>query len=425
MLKEKCEKMKNVHNIKIEIKGQEWHDILDATFKKKIKEVKVDGFRKGKCPKNIYLQKFGIESLYMDAVDVALEGAYAKCLKENDLQPVVEPKMDVKSIDKDHVEFEFEIITHPEVKLGEYKNLGVKKETVKVSEKEIDEEIARLSSRFADIVIKENGEVLEGNTAVIDFEGLVDGQVLDGGNGKDYPLEIGSHTFIPGFEEGIVGMKVGEEKTLELKFPEDYTKELAGKKVTFKVTVKEIKERVLPELNKDFYADLGFDNIETEEEFRKEVKKSVQSKKEDEAKNKYLDDVIEKAIENLTVEVNPEIVTTEAERMLNQFAERLKYQGITMEQYFQFSGKTHDGVIKDLEPEALKQVKTRYLIEAVADAEKITISDEDAEKEADDMAKEYGMTKEEFLSEFGGLEVVKYDMRMHQALEILSGEKTK
>jgi len=415
--------MNNVHNVEIEIKGKEWQDTLDSVFRKKIKTVKVDGFRKGKCPKNIYLQRFGIESLYMDAIDEAANGAYTKCLKDNELVPVVEPKMDVKSIDKDHVVFSFEVITHPEVRLGEYKNLGIKKDEVKVSEKEIDEEIARLSSRFADMVIKENGEVLEGNTAVIDFEGIVDGKVLDGGNGKDYPLEIGSHVFIPGFEEGIVGMKVGEEKTLNLKFPDDYAKELAGKEVAFKVTVKEIKERVLPELNKEFYADLGFDNIETEEEFRKEVKKSVESRKEGEAKNKYVDEVIAKATDNLTVVVNPEIVTNEAERMLNQFAERLKYQGLTIDQYLQFSGKTHEGVIKDLEPEALKQVKARYLIEAVADAEKIEISDEEASKEADNMAKEYDVTKEEFLTHFGGLETVKYDLRMRKALTILSGEE--
>lgn len=417
--------MKNVHDIEIEIKGSEWEEILDSTFKKKNKDLKVDGFRKGKCPKSVYLQKFGIESLYMDAVDVACGKAYTNALRENNLIPVCEPKMDVKEIDKDHVKFTFTIITRPEVKLGKYKDLDVKKDEVKVSKKEIDEEVARLCSRFAEIVVKENGEVLEGNTAVIDFEGFVDGKPLEGGNGSNYPLEIGSHTFIPGFEEGLVGMKVGETKELDLKFPDEYTKELAGKDVKFKVTVREIKERVLPELNKDFYADLGYEDIETEEQFRKEVKKVIEERKKEEAKNKYLDDVLEAASKNMEVEINPEIIDDEVHRMINQFGEQLRMQGLSVDQYLQFTGLKHEDLHKQMEPEATKRVKYRYLIEEVANAEKIEISDEDANSEAEDMAANYDVSKEEFLTHFGGLEVVKYDMRMRKALEVLGGEDIK
>ncbi len=417
--------MKNVHDIEIEIKGSEWEEILDSTFKKKNKDLKVDGFRKGKCPKSVYLQKFGIESLYMDAVDVACGKAYTNALRENNLIPVCEPKMDVKEIDKDHVKFTFTIITRPEVKLGKYKDLDVKKDEVKVSKKEIDEEVARLCSRFAEIVVKENGEVLEGNTAVIDFEGFVDGKPLEGGNGSNYPLEIGSHTFIPGFEEGLVGMKVDETKELDLKFPDEYTKELAGKDVKFKVTVREIKERVLPELNKDFYADLGYEDIETEEQFRKEVKKVIEERKKEEAKNKYLDDVLEAASKNMEVEINPEIIDDEVHRMINQFGEQLRMQGLSVDQYLQFTGLKHEDLHKQMEPEATKRVKYRYLIEEVANAEKIEISDEDANSEAEDMAANYDVSKEEFLTHFGGLEVVKYDMRMRKALEVLGGEDIK
>lgn len=417
--------MKNVHDIEIEIKGSEWEEILDSTFKKKNKDLKVDGFRKGKCPKSVYLQKFGIESLYMDAVDVACGKAYTNALRENNLIPVCEPKMDVKEIDKDHVKFTFTIITRPEVKLGKYKDLDVKKDEVKVSKKEIDEEVARLCSRFAEIVVKENGEVLEGNTAVIDFEGFVDGKPLEGGNGSNYPLEIGSHTFIPGFEEGLVGLKVGETKELDLRFPDEYTKELAGKDVKFKVTVREIKERVLPELNKDFYADLGYEDIETEEQFRKEVKKVIEERKKEEAKNKYLDDVLEAASKNMEVEINPEIIDDEVHRMINQFGEQLRMQGLSVDQYLQFTGLKHEDLHKQMEPEATKRVKYRYLIEEVANAEKIEISDEDANSEAEDMAANYDVSKEEFLTHFGGLEVVKYDMRMRKALEVLGGEDIK
>ena len=411
--------MKNVHEIEIELKGKDWDNILDAAFKKKVKDMRIDGFRKGKCPKNIYLQRFGVESLYMDAVDVAAGNAYTKALREENLIPVCEPKMDVTSIDEKHIKFKFTIITKPEVKLGKYKGLGVKKDEIKVSKKEIDEEVAKLASRLAEIIVKEDGEVLEGNTAVIDFDGFVDGKPLEGGNGKNYPLEIGSHTFIPGFEEGLVGMKVGEEKELDLKFPEEYTKELAGKDVKFKVTVREIKERVLPELNKEFYQDLGFDDIDNEEDFRKEVKKAIEAKKEEEVNNKYLDDVLEAASKNMEIEINPEIVDDEIHRMMNQFAEQLKMQGLTMDQYFQFTGGSEEDMHKQMQPEAEKRVKYRYLIEAVADKEKIEISDDDAEKSAEEMAAQYAVSKEEFLSHFGGLETVKYDLRMRKALEVL------
>ncbi len=415
--------MKNVHDIEIEIKGTEWETILDDTFKKKVKDMRIDGFRKGKCPKNVYLQKFGVESLFMDAVDAAASKAYASAINDNNLVPVCEPKMDVKEIDKDHVKFVFTIITKPEVKLGKYKDLGVKKDAVKVTKKEIEEEVARLASRFADIVVKENGKVEEGNTAVIDFEGYVDGEKLDGGSGANYPLEIGSHTFIPGFEEGVVGMEVGETKTLNLTFPEEYTKELSGKDVKFDVTVREIKERVLPELNEDFYADLGFENIKTEEEFNKEIKKVIEERKNEEAKNKYVDEVLEAAAKNMKVELNEEIIDDEVHRMLNQFGQQLQMQGISLDQYLQFTGATHEDMHKQMAPEAEKRVKYRYLIEAVADEEKIEISDEDAQAEAENMAAEYGVDKTEFLTHFGGLEVVKYDMRMRKALEILGEEK--
>ena len=261
--------MKNEHVIEYEVKGKDWESALDKAFKKQVKDTKIDGFRKGAVPKDIYIKKMGIEKLYPDAVDIALNNVYSKVMEDNKLVPVCEPQIDIKELDEKHIKYEFKIITKPEMKLGKYKDLGIKKEAVKVSKKEIDEEVARLMSQFAEIVVKDKGEVLEGNTAVIDFEGFVDGEPLDGGTGANYPLEIGSHTFIPGFEEGIVGMKVGETKELNLTFPENYTKELANKEVLFKVTVREIKERVLPKLDKSFYEDLGYENIETEEEFNK------------------------------------------------------------------------------------------------------------------------------------------------------------
>lgn len=412
--------MKNEHIIEYEVKGKDWEKALDTAFKKQVKEAKIDGFRKGAVPKDIYIKKMGgIEVLYRDAVDEVLDEAYKKVMEENKLIPVCEPQIDIKELDEKHIKYEFKIITKPEMKLGKYKDLGIKKEAVKVSKKEIDEEVARLCSQFAEIVVKEDGEVLEGNTAVIDFEGFVDGKELEGGKGANYPLEIGSHTFIPGFEEGIVGMKVGESKELNLTFPKNYTKELANKKVLFKVTLREIKERVLPKLDKSFYEDLGYENIETEEEFNKEVKKALEERKKVQIEDKYINDCLEEASKNMEGDINKEIIDEEVHRMINQFASQLKMQGLSMEQYMEFSGMKHEDLHKQMEPEASKRVRFRYLLEEIAEAEKIEINDKEASKEADKMAENYGLSKEEFLKEFGGLDVVKYDMKMRKAIEIL------
>ena len=240
---------KNVHEIEIKL-DKEWTSTLDEVFKKKNKETKIDGFRKGTAPKDVYLKHFGIESLYMDAVDSCISVAYKKALEQEKLVPVVEPKVDVTGISDTNVIFKFTIITKPEVVLGEYKNLKVKKDKVTVSDEEVNHEIDHLREHMADVVVKENGVVAEGDTAVIDFTGFIDGEEFEGGKGENFPLEIGSHSFIPGFEEGLIGLKSGEEKNLELKFPENYIENLKGKDVTFKVKVNEVKTRVLPDEQK-------------------------------------------------------------------------------------------------------------------------------------------------------------------------------
>jgi trigger factor len=415
--------MKNVIVKEFEIKGKDWENILDEAFKKDVKNVNLDGFRKGSVPKDIFLKKFGVESLYRDAMDIGLQTAYAKVMDDNkDLIPVVEPKIDVKDINETHIVYEFTIITHPEVKLGAYKNLGIKKEEVKVSAKELTEEIDKLRSRFAEVVVKDNGEVANGNTAVIDFSGMVDGKPLDGGSGENYPLEIGSHTFIPGFEEGLIGMKKGESKELKLTFPENYTEALKNKEVTFKVTIHEIKERVLPELNNEFYEDLGYKDIKSEAEFKDKVEAEVKARKNNQVEDKYVDECLDKAAKNMTVEINPEIIEEEVHRMMHQFEDQIKMQGLNLEQYLQFSGMTMDAFEKQMEPEATKRVQARYLLEAIADKENIKFEDKEANAEAEKMAKNYGITKEELIQEFGGLDVVKYDMRMRKAIEIVKGE---
>ena len=243
-----------------------------------------------------------------------------------------------------------------------------------------------------------------------------------GGKGENYPLEIGSNTFIPGFEEGLIGMSTGEEKDLNLKFPENYTEELKGKDVVFKVKVNIIKERVLPELNEDFFKDLGYDDVKDAEGLKAKVKEQIKTRKEAEIENKYIDDCLKLAVSKMTVEINPEIIDEEIHRIIDQVSQQLKMNGLTLEQYMQFTGMTKEDLHKQYEETATNRVKERFLLEEVAKEEKIEISDKDADAKAEEMAKNYGMTKEDLLKEFGGLDMVKYDMKMREAINIVKGE---
>lgn len=413
---------KNVITKEIKIKGKEWEKCLDIAFKKKNKDVKIDGFRKGSAPKDIFIKKFGIESLYMDAIDGAVDNAYKKLLEEEKITPVCEPKLDVKTINEKECILEFTFITAPEVTLGEYKNLKVKKPTAKVTKEEIKEETERLRNQFAEIKVKDaKAKVEVGDTAIIDFKGYVDGKVLDGGTGENYPLEIGTHTFIPGFEEGLVGLKVNEEKELNLTFPENYTEDLKNKDVKFEVKVNEIKTRVLPELNEDFYLDLGYEDVKTKEDFESKVDETIKTRKNAEIEDQYIEDCLSKASDNMKVDINEEIIDDEVHRMIHQFEDQLKMQGLNIEQYYEFSGMTHEKLHEQMEPEATKRIKYRYLLEKVAEVENIEVTDEEADKQADEMAANYGISKEELLKAYGSLEVVKYDIKMRNAIEVIKG----
>ena len=416
--------MKNVHVIEMKVEGKDWENCLDKAFKKKNKEIKVDGFRKGACPKDIYIKKMGIESLYMDAIDAATEIAYEKAMKDNkELVPVIQPTLDIKKIDEKEVSFEFTFITKPEIKLGEYKNLKIERETPKVTKDEIAAEIETLRSKFAEIKVKDDKEkVEEKDTAVINFKGYVDGVELEGGSGENFPLEIGSNTFIPGFETGLIGLKKGDKKTLELTFPEGYAKDLGGKDVKFDVEIMEIKTRVLPEINEDFFADLGYDKVTNEDELKKEVENVIKDRKTAEIEDAYLEKCLETAAGNMTVELNKEIIDDEVHRMIHQFEEQLRMQGLNLEQYSQFTGVDHEKLHEQMEPEAIKRVKYRYLLEEVAEKEKIDFTEEEADKKATEMAENYGITKEELLEAYGSVEVIKYDMKMREAMEIIRGE---
>lgn len=410
--------------ITIKIEGKEWEEAMDKAFQKANKKAKIDGFRPGKAPKDIFIKKYGKESLMMDAADLSINDAYLKMLEENkDLEIVAQPELKLKSLDENGVEFVFTLTLKPEVKLGKYKGLKVTKDSTEVTEEEIDETIMNMRNRYAENRVKD-GEIVDGDVAVIDFEGFKDDVPFEGGKAEGYSLKIGSHTFIPGFEEALVGMKAGESKDIHLTFPEDYhSEELKGQPVVFKVTVNEVKETIIPELSKEFYEDLGMEGINDEESLRNQVKENIAVRKEMEAENKYTDDLLKAAIENMTVEVPEVMVTEEIDRMLRQYEDNLKMQGLTLEQFYQFTNSDEAALKDQMKEEALNRVKARLLLEEVAKVEKLEISDEEADQEAEKLAERYGMKKDEFLAAFGGLDMVKYDSKMRKAIEVLKLEK--
>ncbi len=414
--------MKNEHKITIKLESSEWSKILDDVFKKKNKETTIEGFRKGRAPKEIFLKHFGVESLYMDAVDMALPIAYERAIKENNLLPVCEPKVDVTNINTEEVTFEFVIITKPEVKVSNYKNLKCKKGSVKVTKKEIQEEIEHARKHFAEIIIKDNGQVEDGDIAVIDYEGFVNGKPFDGGSGKDYPLEIGSNTFIDGFEEGLIGAKKDSTLDVNVTFPEDYVEDLKGKDAVFKVTVKEIKTRILPELGKEFYEDLGFTEVNTKEELEKKIEEYLLEQKEEEAEDKYLNDLFDAGIANMTVEINDEIIEQEINRMVSEIANRLEREGIPLDSYLEFTGSNMEKIRETAKPEAIRRIKVRYLLDTIIEEEKLTASMEEAKEHAKTLSDQYDMDEEEFIESYGGLDTVKYDLLVHKAINVLKGE---
>ena len=413
--------------IEIKIDGKKWEDALDKAFKKANKKAKIDGFRPGHAPKEVFLKKYGKESLYMDAADAVLNDAYEQMLNENkDVELVAQPEIALKSIDEKGVTFNFTLTTRPEVKLKKYKGLKVKKESAKVTKEEINHAIDEMRSRYAETMNKENETVEDGDTAVIDFEGFKDGVAFDGGKGENYSLKIGSGTFIPGFEEQLVGMKKGDEKEIKVTFPKDYhAEDLKGKEVTFKVKVNDVKTTVIPELGEEFYADLELEGVNSKETLEATVKDMIKTRKEANVENKFIDDLIEAAIKQIEVDVPHVMIHDEIDRMLRQYEENLRMQGLTLEQFYQFTNSDEQALRDQMHEEAEKRVLSRYMLEEVAKAEKIDITDKEAEEEAQKLAEKYQMEKDEFLKMFGGLDMIKYDQKMRKAIEVLKENNDK
>ena len=417
--KEEKKQSKNVHEITIKIEGEEWKKALDKAFNDKKRDTVVDGFRKGKVPRDVYEKHYGKESLFIPAADYVLQDAYMKVMEENKLVPVVQPDVNLGGIDEDGVEFVFKIITKPEVNVKKYKGLKIEKEKVEVTKEEIEHELSHVLEKYTELVTKD-GKVESGNVAVIDFEGFKDGVAFEGGKGENYSLEIGSNTFIPGFEDQVIGMKVGEEKDINLTFPEDYgAKDLAGAAVVFKVKVNEIKEKQTRELDEEFFEDLGMEGVDSKEKLEKEIEESIKARKEMEAENNYVDKILEEVSKNVEVDIPEEMVNEEIDHLMKRFEENMRMQGISLDLYYQFSRTTEADLRNQLEKEAYSNVLYRLMLEEIMTLEKIEVTEEEVEKEAASLAEKYQMEKEEFLKQFGGLDMIQYDLEMRKTIDSL------
>ncbi len=411
---------KNVKEITKIVEGEKWKTAIEKAYQKLSKKVKIDGFRPGKAPRDIFIKKYGKENLLVEAADALMQSIYMDVLKENEgLELVAEPRVEIKDITDEKLELMFILTTKPEVKLGKYTQLGVKKEVVKVTKKEIEESIEHLRSHYAENITKD-GAVQDGDIAIIDFEGFKDGVPFEGGKANNYSLKIGSKTFIPGFEEQIIGMKASEEKDINVTFPKDYhSEDLKGADVVFKVKVNEVKEVKIPELDKEFFEDLGMEGIDSKEALEKQTEENIKTRKEADAENKYMDDLLEAAAKDVKVDIPDVMIEDELSRMIEQYEHNLSMQGITLEQFYKFTNSDEKALKAQMKDEANKRVLYRLMLEEIAKQEKFEISDEEADKKADELASKYQMKKDEFLKEFGGLEMVKYDTKMRMAMDTL------
>ena len=412
--------MANTKEIKKKIEGEVWKKAVEKATKEIQKKISIKGFRKGKAPLNIVIKEYGQNNIWLDAADTLIQTVYEEVMKENkDIEIVTRPDATISGMTEEYIEFLFTLTLRPDVKLGEYKKLGVKKEKVTVTEKEVNDSLDNMRKRYAEVVVKE-GKVEEGDIAIIDFEGFKDDVAFEGGKGENYSLTIGSNTFIPGFEEQLIGMKKGEEKDIHLTFPEDYhAEDLKGAPVVFKITINEIKETKIPELNEEFFEDLGMEGVNSEASLKEELKKTIEARKTHEVENKFMDEVLDKAIANMEIEIPHQMVHDELDRMIEQYGQNLQMQGLTLEQFYQFTSSNEEALKEQMHPEAERRVKSRFLLEEIAKTEKVEITKEELDAEIKKLIEEYKMSEEEFLKLCGGRDMIEYDMKMRKAIEIL------
>lgn len=405
--------------LKVKVNGDTWTNAQEKAFRKLAKNVEVKGFRKGQVPESMARKYVSKQSILMEAIDEVAQTALTNGIEEHNLWLIARPELGVDAITEEEVTLTFKVTVKPEVTLGDYKGLEIAKDEVKVEDAEVEAQLNQLQERFAELVIKEEGTVENGDTAVIDFEGFKDGVAFEGGKGENYPLEIGSGSFIPGFEEQLVGMKANETKDIDVTFPENYgAADLAGAAVVFKVTVHEIKAKELPEMNDDLIKDAEIENVETVEAFKEYVVKNLTEQKTQEANRKYENELLNKLCENATVAIPEIMIEDEVNAMMNDFANRLAQQGFPMDQYFQMTGTSKEQLMEQMRPEANIKVNVRLVLDKIAEVEDIQVDDKDIEVEFERIANQYGMEVDK-VKEAISKDALVYDLRLQKAVEIV------
>ncbi|VED80917.1 trigger factor [Staphylococcus aureus] len=404
----------------VTVPAEKVNKALDQAFKKVVKQINVPGFRKGKVPRPIFEQRFGVEALYQDAIDILLPDAYGEAIDETDINPVAQPEVSVTQIEKgkDFI-FEATVTVEPEVKLGDYKGLEIEKQETELSDDELQEAIDHSLGHLAEMVVKEDGVVENGDTVNIDFSGSVDGEEFEGGQAEGYDLEIGSGSFIPGFEEQLEGMKVDEEKDVVVTFPEEYhAEELAGKEATFKTKVNEIKFKEVPELTDEIANELDAE-ANTVDEYKENLRKRLVEQKATDAENVEKEEAITKATDNTTIDIPEAMVNTELDRMVSEFAQRIQQQGLDLQTYFQISGQDESQLREQMKDDAEQRVKTNLTLTAIAEAEKIEATDEDIDKELEKMSKQFNISVEDIKNTLGNTDIIKNDVRIQKVIDLL------
>ncbi|MFJ7971162.1 trigger factor [Psychrobacillus sp. NPDC096389] len=403
----------------VEVAAAEVSKGLDQAFKKVVKQINVPGFRKGKMPRPMFEKMYGVESLFQDALDIILPHAYGHAVEDAGIDPVDQPEIDIVTMEKGQpLVFTAKVVVKPEVTLGDYKGLEVTKLDEAVTDEEIEEQLKNQQTRLAELVVKEDA-IVEGDTAVIDFEGFVDEVAFEGGAGTDYPLEIGSNSFIPGFEEQLVGVKTGESKDVEVTFPEEYhAAELAGKQAIFKVTVKEVKGKELPELNDELAKEIDAE-VEGIDALRAKLKEVTAEEKKQLAAQTLRDNLVEAAAANATIDIPEAMITTETDRMLQEFGQRLEQQGMNLDLYYQFSGQDEAALRAQMAEDANSRVKVSLTLEAIAEKEGLESTEEDVNAELEKMAAQFNMAAEDIKKALGGTAVLENDIRFQKTVEFL------
>ncbi|MEQ2037364.1 trigger factor [Mediterraneibacter gnavus] len=414
----------NMAKLTVEVAAEDVEKALQAAYLKQRKQINIPGFRKGKVPRQMIEKMYGPEVFYDEAANNMIPDAYAKAYDESELDIVSQPKIEVVQMEKGKpFIFTAEVATKPEVTLGDYKGLKVDKVSTRVTQKEVDEEIEKERERNARTIEVTDRAVQDKDEVTLDFEGFVDGVAFEGGKGEDYPLTIGSGSFIPGFEDQLIGAEIDKEVEVNVTFPKEYhSEELAGKDATFKCTVHTIKAKELPELDDEFASEVS--ECETMDAYRAEVKKNIKERKERTGKEKKENQAVDQAIENAQMDIPEAMIEFQVRQMADDFARRIQQQGLTVEQYFQFTGMTAEKMMEEMRPQAEKSIKTRLVLEAIVKAENIEVSDERVEEELTKMAEAYQMEVEK-LKEFMGeneKKQIKEDLAVQEAITLLVNE---